>query len=76
MKEMIEEIVKAIVDNPESVKVNEIDGGRSTIIELSVAKEDVGKVIGRGGKTISAMRTLLASTGGKQRTRFILELIE
>ena len=76
MKEIIEKIVKAIVDNQSDVYINEVDGGRTKIIELRVAKEDIGKVIGKNGHTISAIRTLLASASGKEKVRYVLELLE
>ena len=76
MRDIIKKIVKAIVDNPDDVNINEIDGGRTTIIELKVAKDDIGKVIGKKGRTISALRTLLASAGGKEKIRYVLELLE
>lgn len=76
MREIIEEIVKVIVDNPSEVHINEIDGGRTRIIELRVAKDDIGKVIGKKGHTISAIRTLLASASGKEKVRYVLELLE
>ncbi len=76
MKEIIEEIVKAVVDNPNDVEIKEIDGGKTKIIELKVAKDDIGKVIGKKGRTISAIRTLLASASGKEKVRYVLELLE
>lgn len=76
MRDIIRKIVKAIVDSPEDVNISEIDGGRTTIIELKVAKDDIGKVIGKKGRTISAIRTLLASAGGKEKIRYVLELLE
>ena len=76
MKEIIGEIVKSVVDNPSDVVINEIDGGRTKIIELRVAKDDIGKVIGKKGHTISAIRTLLASASGKEKVRYVLELLE
>ena len=76
MRDIIKKIVKAIVDSPDDVNISEIDGGRTTIIELKVAKDDIGKVIGKKGRTISAIRTLLASAGGKEKIRYVLELIE
>ena len=76
MKEIIEKIVKAIVDNQGDVHINEVDGGRTRIIELRVAKDDIGKVIGKKGHTISAIRTLLASASGKEKVRYVLELLE
>jgi uncharacterized protein len=76
MRDIIKKIVKAIVDSPDDVNISEIDGGRTTIIELKVAKDDIGKVIGKKGRTISAIRTLLASAGGKEKIRYVLELLE
>jgi hypothetical protein len=76
MRDIINKIVKAIVDSPDDVNISEIDGGRTTIIELKVAKDDIGKVIGKKGRTISAIRTLLASAGGKEKIRYVLELLE
>lgn len=76
IKEMLEEIVKAIVDNPEQVKVSEIDGDQTVILEVTVADGDLGKVIGRNGRTITAIRSILASAGGKNSKRYVLELVE
>ena len=76
MKEFIERIAKALVDQPDAVKVTEVEGERTSIIELSVAKEDMGKVIGKEGRTATAMRTLLNAVGMKQKKRTILEIIE
>lgn len=76
MKNIIGEIVKAVVDNPNDVNINEIDGGKTRIIELKVAKDDIGKVIGKKGRTISAIRTLLSSASGKEKVRYVLELLE
>ncbi|MBN2373130.1 KH domain-containing protein [bacterium] len=75
-KEVLEEIVKAIVDNPEQVKVSEIDGDQTVILEVRVAENDLGKVIGRKGRTITAIRSLLSSIGGKNSKRYVLELVE
>ncbi len=76
MKELIEYIAKALVDNPNAVKVTEIEGERTTVIELSVANEDRGKVIGKDGRTARAMRTLLSAASAKQRKRAVLEIVE
>jgi hypothetical protein len=76
MSDIINKIVSAIVDYPDDVKINTIDGGRTTIIELKVAKDDIGKVIGKQGRTISAIRSLLASAGGKEKIRYVLALFE
>jgi predicted RNA-binding protein YlqC (UPF0109 family) len=74
MKEFIERIAKALVDQPDAVKVTEVEGERASVIELSVANEDMGKIIGKQGRTVSAIRTLLNSM--KQKKRTILEIIE
>lgn len=76
MKELIEYIAKALVDNPGAVKVTEIEGERTTVIELSVANEDRGKVIGKDGRTARAMRTLLSAASAKQKKRAVLEIVE
>ena len=76
MKELIEDIAKALVDNPDEVKVTEIEGGNTSIIELSVAKEDMGKVIGKHGRTAIAMRTILSAAATKKKKRAVLEIIE
>jgi len=76
MKTLIEYIAKALVDNPEQVKVNEIEGERTSVIELSVAKEDLGKIIGKQGRTARAMRTILSAASTKNNKRAVLEIIE
>jgi hypothetical protein len=76
MKELIEQIAKAIVENPEQVQVKGIEGENAIVIELRVAKDDIGKVIGKKGKTISAMRTILNATRAQKRKRQVLEVIE
>ncbi|MDX9785951.1 MAG: KH domain-containing protein [Desulfobacterales bacterium] len=76
MKELVAEIAKALVDYPDQVVVNEIKGTQSTIFELRVAKEDVGKVIGRKGKTALAIRTILFGVSAKMKNNYILEIIE
>jgi len=76
MKELIEYIAKSLVDNPDVVKVTKVDGERTSVVELCVAKEDLGKVIGKQGKTARAMRTILSAASTKQRKRTILEIIE
>jgi len=76
MKELIEYIAKSLVDNPEAVKVTEVEGERTSVIELSVVKEDLGKVIGKQGKTARAMRTILSAASTKEKKRTILEIIE
>ncbi len=76
MRELIEYIAKALVDNPDAVHVSEIEGERTSVIELKVAKEDLGKVIGKHGRTAQAMRTILNAAATKLRKRAVLELIE
>ncbi|MCK4832575.1 MAG: KH domain-containing protein [Anaerolineales bacterium] len=76
MKELIEYIAKSLVDDPASVQVSEIEGASSVILELRVAPEDMGRVIGRGGKVANAMRTLLRVVAAKQGKRASLEIIE
>jgi hypothetical protein len=76
MKEFLIEIVQAVVDNPEQVQVNEIEATHTTVLELRVAKEDIGKVIGKKGRTANAIRTLLNAASGKTRKRYMLEIVE
>jgi uncharacterized protein len=76
MKELIEYIAKALVDHPEQVSVNVLEGSQATILELNVAKVDLGKVIGKQGRTANAIRTILGATSAKQRKRTILEIVE
>jgi len=76
MKNLIEYIAKALVDNPDQVKVSEVEGERTSVIELSVAKEDLGKVIGKQGRTARAIRTILSAASTKIRKRSVLEIIE
>lgn len=76
MRELVEQIVKAIVDHPEKVKVNQLDGERSSILELRVAPEDMGKVIGKQGRNAQAIRVVLAAAGMKLKKRVNLEIIE
>ncbi len=76
MRELIEFIAKALVDNPDQVKVTEIEGEKTSVIELSVAKEDLGKIIGKQGRTARAMRTILSAASTKNNKRAVLEIIE
>ena len=76
MKDLITEIVKALVDQPEDVSVNEMGGGDTIILEVRVAKTDIGKVIGKQGRTVQAIRTVLRAATGKTRKRYILEIVE
>jgi len=76
MKGLIEYIAKSLVDSPDEVVVSEIQGERTSVIELRVAKEDLGKVIGKQGRTARAMRTILSAASTKIRKRSVLEIIE
>ena len=76
MKELVEYITKTLVDFPDQVNVSEIEGERTVILELRVAKEDLGKVIGRQGRTARAMRTILNAAATKLKKRAVLEIIE
>lgn len=76
MKELIEFIAKALVDEPDQVRVTEVEGEKVTIIELRVAPSDLGKVIGKQGRTARSIRTLLNATATKLRKRAVLEILE
>jgi predicted RNA-binding protein YlqC (UPF0109 family) len=77
MKELIKYIVQALVDNPEQVEISEIKGGNTTVFELKVAQKDLGKVIGKRGRNVNAIRTILtAATVTAQKGRAILQFIE
>jgi len=76
MKEFVEYVVKALVDHPEQVDVKEVDGERVIVFELRLNQTDVGKIIGKSGRTITAIRTLLTSAAAKQGKRAMLEIIE
>jgi len=76
MKDLLIQIVKALVDNPEQVQVNEIESTQTVVLELRVAKNDMGKIIGKQGKTASAIRTLLNAASGKAGKRHMLEIVE
>jgi predicted RNA-binding protein YlqC (UPF0109 family) len=76
MKELIEYIAKLLVDSPEEVSVTEIEGEQTSVIELKVAKEDLGKVIGKQGRTARAMRTILGAASMKLKKRSVLEILE
>jgi len=76
MKLLVEEMAKSLVDNPEEVVVAEVDGERTTVFELRVATTDLGKVIGKQGKTARAMRTILSAAGTKLGKRCVLEILE
>jgi predicted RNA-binding protein YlqC (UPF0109 family) len=76
MKELVETIARALVDHPDDVQVNSVDGSQVTVLELRVHPEDLGKVIGRQGRTAKAIRTLLGASGMKLHKRFTLEILE
>ena len=76
MKALIEYIAKSLVDDPDQVAVNEIEGNQTSVLELKVAKEDLGKVIGKQGRTARAMRTILSSASAKLKKKIVLEIIE
>jgi predicted RNA-binding protein YlqC (UPF0109 family) len=76
MKDLIYSIAQALVDNPEQVTVAEVQGNQTSVLELKVAKEDLGKVIGKQGRTARAMRTILSAASAKVKKRTVLEIIE
>jgi len=76
MKELIDAIARALVDDSDAVVVSEIDGEQTTVIELKVAKDDIGKVIGKQGRTARAMRTILGAASTKIGKRTVLEILE
>lgn len=75
-KELVEYIAKSLVDHPDDVSVREVEGEQTSVLELSVAKEDLGKVIGKQGRTARAIRTLLSAASAKARKRMVLEILE
>ena len=76
MKELIERIAQELVDQPDQVSVTEIEGGRTVVYELRVAKSDIGKIIGKRGQNVNAIRTILNAVSGKSRKQVVLELLE
>ncbi len=76
MRALIEAMAKSLVDRPEEVKVNEVEGEKTTVYELRVSQSDLGKVIGKQGKTARAMRTILGAAGTKIGKRCVLEILE
>ena len=76
LKDLIEYIAKSLVDEPDAVKVTEIEGEQTSVLELKVAKEDLGKVIGKQGRTARAMRTILGAASTKVKKRSVLEILE
>ncbi|MBX3278188.1 MAG: KH domain-containing protein [Acidobacteria bacterium] len=76
MKELVELIARALVDRPEAVRAQEHEGSQATVVELRVADGDLGKVIGKQGRTARAIRTILGASGSKQKKRVVLEIVE
>ncbi len=76
VKELVEDIARALVDTPEEVSVREVNGEHVTVLELRVAQTDVGKIIGKQGRTARSLRTLLGAAGMKLNRRFTLEILE
>lgn len=76
IKDLVSYIARALVDHPEEVRVSEIEGNQTSVLELKVAKEDLGKVIGRQGRTARSMRTILNAASAKLKKRTVLEIIE
>ncbi len=76
MKELIVYIARSLVDHPDQVSVSEVEGNQTSVLELKVAKEDLGKVIGKQGRTARAMRTILGAASAKVKKRTVLEIIE
>jgi predicted RNA-binding protein YlqC (UPF0109 family) len=76
VKDLIELIAKSLVDNPDNVEVSQLEGEQSSIIELKVAPDDIGKVIGKQGRTAQAIRVILGAAGMKLKKRFNFEIIE
>lgn len=76
LKDLVEFMAKALVDDPDKVQVNEVVGEQTTVVELSVSKEDLGKVIGKQGRTAKSMRTILNAASTKLQKRSVLEIVE
>ena len=76
MKDLISTIARALVDDPDKVSVYEVEGSYTTVLELTVAKSDIGMVIGKKGHTARAIRTILSAASGKTKKRFVMEIIE
>ena len=76
MKDLIREIVQALVDQPENVSVSEIVGENTNVLEVKVAKSDMGKVIGKQGRNAQAIRTILSAASGRSRKKYVLEILE
>jgi len=76
MKDLVERIARALVDNPEEVAVTALEGSQATVLELKVAKEDLGKIIGKQGRTARSLRTIIGAASAKERRRVVLEIVE
>jgi predicted RNA-binding protein YlqC (UPF0109 family) len=76
MKDLIKHIAQSLVDNPDQVEVAEVEGNQTSVLELKVAKEDLGKIIGKQGRTARAMRTILSAASAKLKKRTVLEIVE
>jgi predicted RNA-binding protein YlqC (UPF0109 family) len=76
MKDLLERIACALVDKPEEVAVTALEGSQATVLELKVAKEDLGKIIGKQGRTARSLRTILGAVSAKERKRVVLEIVE
>jgi hypothetical protein len=76
MKDLVKYIAQALVDNPDDVSVSEVEGEQTSVIELRVAKEDLGKIIGKHGRTAQSIRTILSAASAKNRKRAVLEIVE
>ena len=76
MKDLLIQIAQALVENSEQFQVTEIEGSQAVVLELRAAKSDIGKVIGKQGRTASAIRSILNAASGKTRKRYVLEIIE
>ena len=76
IRDLVEHIAKALVDNPEAVQISEINGTHSTVIELRVAKSDMGRIIGKKGNNARALKDIIAAVSGKVRRKYLLEIVE
>ncbi len=76
MKDLLKRIVQALVDNPEQVEVSEVEGDNILVLELRVAKEDIGRVIGKQGRTVQAIRSILSAVSGKVKKRIVFEILK
>jgi len=76
MKDLVKYLAQALVDSPDEVSVSEIEGEQTSVIELRVAKDDLGKIIGKHGRTAQSIRTILSAASAKNRKRAVLEIIE